>query len=141
MKSCMAMELSNWLRVNDQYECRNKMAKQFFIYNARIVEFKVWATYLFELKSNSQLECFQKLFDDCYSFTGPYGRCLNAKLGLKWPGSVCRSPTAILWSEFRIWSWCCYRLMMRAWITHMKCMECVWSGKLRYARVKWKFGS
>ena len=129
MKSCMVMELSNWLRVNDQWWCRNKMAKQFLNWNEWIIEFEVWVTYLFKLKSKFLLKCFQLLFDDCYSTTGPYGRCLNAMLALKWSGTLYPSPTVATWCEFRIWGWRCYRSGMMIWITHMKYMEGFWSVK------------
>ena len=134
MKSCMDHDLWNWLRVNDQHECRNNMAKQFLNSNGWIIEFKVWVAYLFELKLISYLECFQLLFDDCYNTTGPYGRCLNVMLALKWSGTLYPSPTAATCYEFRFWCWRCYRLVMMIWITHMKYMEGFWSVKSQLAR-------
>ena len=136
MKSCMDHDLLNWLRVNDQWWCRNKMAKQFLNWNAWITKFQVWVTYLFKLKSKSCLKCFQLLFDDCYSTTEPYGRCLNTMLALKQPGSLWPSPTASTWCEFRIRGWRCYRSWMMIWITHMKCIDDVWMIKSQLARAK-----
>jgi hypothetical protein len=123
MKSCMAMELSNWLRVNDQWWCRNKMAKRFLNWNAWIIEFEVWVTYLFKLKSKSLLKCFQLLFDDGYSTTEPYGRCLITMLALKWSELLHPSPTAAPWYEFRIRVWRCYRSRKMICITHMRCID------------------
>ena len=141
MKSCMDHDLLNWLRVNDQHKCRNKMAKQFLNWNAWIIEFRVWVAYLFELKSKSCLKCFQLLFDDCYNITEPYGRCLKTMLAFKWSGSFHPSPTAAPWCKFRIWGWRCYRSGIMIWIIHMKCMDDVWSVKSKLARANWKMAS
>ena len=106
-----------------------------------IKEFKVDQLTSYEQKSNPCLECFQLRFDDCYGTTGPYGRCMDAWLAWRWPRSVYPSPSAVFSSWNRIWWWSYYRSVMSAWITHVKCIEGVWSGNLGYARVDWEFGS
>lgn len=140
MKSCMDHDLCNWLRVNDQWKCRNKMVKKFLNWKAEIIKFKVQVTYLLKLKSNSLPEVFQRCFDDCYSFSDDYGRCWCAYLRLKWSESFRPSPTATYWSVIRFWCWCYYRCVPGVWITFMRYMDDVWGERLKLARVEWKFG-
>src|ERR1044072_1703950 len=55
-----------------------------FELEVRNYEVQSLSSYLLKLRSNSLKECFQKLFDDGWSTTEPYGRCLITMLALTW---------------------------------------------------------